>query len=289
MEIRYIITNTGNTSHDVGMRVMLDTMVNGNDSAPFKVPSKNGVESINFEKDYIGDEVPAFWQVFNNFDNPDISAQYTLSGRNVSKPDRFTIARWGGINSTKWDYSINPGARTGDSAVGMWWNPQTLQPGEQKVITTYYGRPGVGGDQALVLSGRQRLTHDEWSSEPFNLISYFTNNSESNLNNVRLVLEADPGITLVDNDSEHSLGTINRGQTTQSSWKLQPNTQGKHKVTVKAYADGSNEPFATAEFEVEALKPIVPENIELGGITGTTSDGIPMAGRLSPIDSKCIV
>ena len=78
MEIRYIITNTGNTSHDVGMRVMLDTMVNGNDSAPFKVPSKNGVESINFEKDYIGDEVPAFWQVFNNFDNPDISAQYTL-------------------------------------------------------------------------------------------------------------------------------------------------------------------------------------------------------------------
>ena len=105
----------------------------------------------------------------------------------------------------------------------MWWNPQTLQPGEQKVITTYYGRPGVGGDQALVLSGRQRLTHEEWSSEPFNLISYFTNNSESSLNNVRLVLEADPGITLVDNDPEHSLGKINSGQTTQSSWKLQPN------------------------------------------------------------------
>ena len=283
MEIRYIITNTGTSPHDVGMRIMLDTMVDGNDSAPFKVPSDNGVESINYEKDYVGNEVPAFWQVFNDFDNPDISAQYTMSGRNVSKPDRFTIASWGGINNTKWDYQINPGSRTGDSAVGMWWNPQTLAPGEQKVITTYYGRPGVGGDQALVLSGRQKLTYDEWSAEPFNLISYFTNNSPSTLSNVRLVLEADPGITLVDNDREHSLGTITSGQTTQSSWKLQPNTHGKHTVTVHAYADGSDEPFATAEFEVEALKPIVPPNINLGGSNGTTSDGIPMAGRLSPL------
>ena len=199
------------------------------------------------------------------------------------QPDRFTIARWGGINNTKWDYQINPGSRTGDSAVGMWWNPQTLAPGEQKVITTYYGRPGVGGDQALVLSGRQKLTYDEWSAESFNLISYFTNNSPSTLSNVRLVLEADPGVTLVGNDPEHSLGTITSGQTTQSSWKLQPNTHGKHTVTVHAYADGSDEPFATAEFEVEALEPIVPENIELGGSNGTASDGTPMAGRLSPL------
>ncbi|MEH7336817.1 carboxypeptidase regulatory-like domain-containing protein [Neobacillus drentensis] len=283
LQMKYIITNTGNQNHDVGLRMMFDTMVNYNDAAPFKVPTESGVESINFEKDYIGDNVPAFWQVFNNFNNPDISAQYTMRGRGLTAPDRFTIARWGGIVGTKWDYQITPGAGTGDSAVGMWWNPKTLAPGEQKIITTYYGRPGVGGDQALVLSGRKSLTYDEWSSSPFNLISYFTNNTSSILNDVRLELEADAGITLVDNDSVHQLGTVNSGVTNQSSWKLKPNTPGKHTIVVKAFANSATEPFATAQYEVEALEPIVPPNITLGGNNGTTPDGTPMSGRMSPL------
>ncbi|MCM3568199.1 carboxypeptidase-like regulatory domain-containing protein [Neobacillus mesonae] len=283
LQIRYIITNTGTENHDVGLRIMLDTMVDRNDSAPFKVPGANGVESINYEKDYLGDEVPAFWQVFNNFDNPDISAQFTMSGRNVSTPDRFTIARWGSINGTKWDYRISPGSQTGDSAVGMWWNPKALAPGEQKIITTFYGRPGVGGDRALVLSGRNKLTYEEWSTTPFNLISYFTNNSQSTLNNVRLVLEAEPGVTLVNNDSQHSLGDVQRGTTSQSSWKLKLTKAGKHKITVKAIADGSNEPFATADYEVEALEPVVPPNITLGGSNGVSADGTPITGRVSPV------
>jgi hypothetical protein len=283
LQVKYIITNTGNQNHEVGLRVMFDTMVNGNDSAPFKVPGLTGVDSINFEKDFVGEDVPAFWQVFNNFDNPDISAQYSMRGNGISTPDRFTIANWGGITGTRWDYSISPGRYTGDSAVGMWWNPKTLAPGEQKIITTYYGRPGVGGDQALVLSGRQRLTYEEWSSAPFNLISYFTNNTNSNLNNVRLVLEANPGITLINNDLEHQLGSINSRVTAQSSWILQPNKHGKHKITVKAFVDESVEPFAIAEYEVVALEPVVPPNISLGGNNGTSADGTPIAGRVTPL------
>jgi hypothetical protein len=283
LQIRYIITNTGTENHDVGLRMMIDTMVDGNDRAPFKVPGEDGVESVDYERDYLGDGVPGFWQVFNNFDNPDISAQYSMSGRDITAPDRFTIANWGSITGTKWDYEITPGRGTGDSAVGMWWNPKTLAPGEQKVITTYYGRPGVGGEEALVLSGRSKLTYDEWSTAPFNLISYFTNNTDTTLNNVSLKLEADPGITIVDNDPEHALGTIQGGETTQSTWKLKPNTHGKHKITVKAFANGSDEPFATAEYEVEALEPVIPPNITLGGSNGVTSDGTPMAGRISPL------
>lgn len=283
LQMKYIITNTGDQNHEVGLRMMFDTMVDSNDRAPFKVPHKTGVESVDYERDYVGEDVPAFWQVFNNFDNPDISAQYSMRGTGISTPDRFTIANWGGITGTRWDYSISPGSYTGDSAVGMWWNPKTLAPGDQKIITTYYGRPGVGGDQALVLSGRQRLTYEEWSSASFNLISYFTNSTSSTLNNVRLVLEADPGITLMDNESEHQIGTIDSRATTQSSWSLQPNTHGKHRITVKAYADGVDEPFAIAEYEVEALEPVVPPNISLGGNNGTSSDGTPIAGRVTPL------
>jgi hypothetical protein len=283
LQIRYIITNTGTENHDVGLRMMLDTMVDGNDRAPFKVPGGDGIESINYEKDYTGSAVPAFWQAFNNFDNPDISAQYTMSGRDATTPDRFAITNWGRMSDTEWDYNITPGMSTGDSAVGMWWNPQTLAPGEQKIITTYYGRPGVGGDRALVLSGRQRLTYDEWSSAPFNLISYFTNNTQTTQSDVRLVLEGDSGITFVNNDSEHSLGTVNSGTTTQSTWSLKATSEGQHTITVKAFTNGSTEPFATAEYRVEALEPVVPPNITLGGSQGTSQDGTPIAGRVSPL------
>jgi hypothetical protein len=284
LQMRYIITNTGSSNHEVGLRMMFDTMVSGNDSAPFKVPTSNGlVESVTNERDYIGSDVPDFWQVFNNFNNPDISAQYSMRGRDATPPDRFSITRWGAINGTKWDYQINPNANTGDSAVGMWWNPVNLAPGEQKIITTYYGRPGVGGDQALVLSGRQRLTYDEWSSTPQNLISYFTNTTNKTKNNVRLVLSTSPGITNVAGSNEQVLGTVNQRSTIQSTWRLQPNTNGIHTITIKAYADGNNVPIATAEFIVEALKPVIPPNISLGGNNGTSADGTPITGRMSPL------
>ncbi|WP_127530615.1 OmpL47-type beta-barrel domain-containing protein [Paenibacillus kobensis] len=283
LQIRYVITNTGSAAHDVGLRMMLDTMVNGNDSAPFKVPGASGIESINYEKDYVGAAVPSFWQVFNDFNNPDISAQYTMQGRDSTPPDRFTIASWGAIQGTLWNYAISPGSYTGDSAVGMWWNPVSLAPGEQKVITTYYGRPGVGGESALVLAGRQKLSYDEWSAGSFNLISYLTNNTASSLTNVRLQLEADPGLTAIDGDLEHTIGTLASGATIQSAWKLQPNAAGTHHLTVKAYADGSAEPYATAAFQVQALEPVVPPNVTLGGSRGTTADGTPISGRTSPL------
>jgi hypothetical protein len=283
LQVRYIITNTGDVNHDVGLRMMLDTMVNGNDYAPFKVPGTNGVESVDYERDYLGAEVPAFWQAFYSFDNPNYSAQYTMSGRDATAPDRFTIANWGRLVDSKWDFNINAGSYTGDSAVAMWWNPDTLAPGEQKIITTYYGIPGVGGDEALVLSGRQRLTHEEWSSAPFNLISYFTNITGSTLNNVRLEIENGPGLNLVDSVASITIGDVGSGSTNQITWKVQPNTPGTHTLTVKAYADGSEEPIATAVYQVEALEPVVPPNITLEGERGTSADGTPTAGRLSPL------
>jgi hypothetical protein len=283
LQIRYTITNTGTINHDVGLRMMLDTMVDGNDSAPFKIPGANGVESIDYEKDYNGDEVPDFWQVFNNFENPEISAQYSMSGGNATAPDRFAIINWGSITDTKWDYEVTPNRGTGDSAVGMWWNPVNLSPGETKTIVTYYGRPGVGGESALVLSGKKTLTHEEWSSSPTNLIAYFTNNTGENKGSVRLELESSPGISLVDNDAVHELGQMNSGQTTQSTWRLQPNTHGTHQITVKAYEEGSSEAFATSTYKIEALEPVIPPNITIGGNSGTAPDGRPVAGRMSPL------
>ncbi|TYP72375.1 OmpL47-type beta-barrel domain-containing protein [Paenibacillus methanolicus] len=283
LQIRYVITNTGETDHEVGLRLMLDTMIGGNDAAPFKVPGTSGVESVNYERDYLDGDVPAFYQVFNDFDIPGISAQYSLEGRDATLPDRFTIASWSTMDDTLWEYAITEGRETGDSAVGMWWNPDTLSPGEQRIITTYYGRPGVGGESSLVLSGRKSLSYDEWQTNPFKLISYLSNSTGAALDNVRLQIEPDAGLVLDGTAPEQAVGQVEPGQTVQTDWKLKATAAGKYGVTVRAFEDGATDPFATAEYEVEALAPVVPPNVTIGGGQGTTSDGTPVAGRVSPL------
>ncbi|MFB9328379.1 OmpL47-type beta-barrel domain-containing protein [Paenibacillus aurantiacus] len=288
LQIRYVITNTGTTEHDVGLRLMLDTMVAGNDAAPFKVPGTSGVESVNYERDYLGSDVPAFWQVFNDFNIPGYSAQYSMQGRDATPPDRFTIASWSTIDDKLWDYEITAGRETGDSAVGMWWNPDTLAPGEQRIITTYYGRPGVGGASSLVLSGRKSLSYDEWQASPFKLISYLSNNTGEAMNNVRLQIELEDGLVLDGTSAEQAVGQVEPGQTVQTDWKLKASAAGKYSVTVRAIEDGAAEPFATAEYEVEALAPVVPPNVIIGGSQGTTSNGTPVAGRVSPLTISAV-
>ncbi|MFC4101277.1 OmpL47-type beta-barrel domain-containing protein [Paenibacillus xanthanilyticus] len=283
LQIRYVITNTGETEHEVGLRLLIDTMVAGNDAAPFKVPGASGVESVNYERDYVGSDVPAFWQVFNDFNIPGYSAQYSMEGRDATTPDRFTIANWSTMDDTLWDYSISEGRETGDSAVGMWWNPDTLAPGEQRIITTYYGRPGVGGESSLVLSGRKSLSYDEWQTNPFKLISYLSNSTAEALDHVRLQIEPDAGLVLDGTAAEQAVGQVEPGQTVQTDWKLKASVAGTYGVTVRAFEDGATEPFATAEYEVEALAPVVPPNVSIGGGQGTTSDGTPVAGRVSPL------
>ncbi|MFC6227805.1 OmpL47-type beta-barrel domain-containing protein [Paenibacillus allorhizosphaerae] len=284
VKIRYTMTNTGTQNHNVGLRMMIDTMVNGNDSAPFRVPAASGgIESVNTEKNYLNDQVPAFWQAFNNFNNPDISSQYTMRGNGATPPDRFTIANWNSIQATQWDYTITPNRQTGDSAVGMWWNPETLAPGETKTITTYYGRPGVGGNQTLVLSGRQRLSYPEWSASPLNLIAYLNNNLGSTLNNVTVKLVPSSGLTLVDGDAVHTVGNLAVGANAQTTWRVKPTAEGIHQLTVNAYRDGAADPFATATYQIEALAPVVPPNVSLGGDRGNQNDGTPIAGRTSPL------
>jgi len=59
--IAYTATNTGPVAHDAGFRTMIDTMINNNDGAPFRVP---GVGIVTHETDFTGDAVPDTFQAF---------------------------------------------------------------------------------------------------------------------------------------------------------------------------------------------------------------------------------
>jgi hypothetical protein len=90
--------------------------------------------------DYTGSQVPVFWDAFDSLTNTQFAAQGTLTGSGVTTPDRFVIARWPQIVSTKYDYTITPGASvTSDSAVAVYWSPRAVPPGATLHFATMYG------------------------------------------------------------------------------------------------------------------------------------------------------
>ena len=61
-EFFYTAENTGDNAHEIGIRIMFDTMLGRNDSAPFRLPT---IGDVTTETDLRGSDVPEFWQAFD--------------------------------------------------------------------------------------------------------------------------------------------------------------------------------------------------------------------------------
>ena len=69
--IEYHIYNDSSENKDIGLRVMMDTMLGKNDAAPFRI----GDEAIIAEKGFKGSEIIDYWQSFDSLSTPNIIAQ----------------------------------------------------------------------------------------------------------------------------------------------------------------------------------------------------------------------
>lgn len=144
VEIKYTVHNTGIGASDVGLRIMLDTMIGGNDAPLFKI-SRDGVvqEDVKSEFDTEQQEVPQYWLAFENLPEPTSqTACGTLRGVDFNGPDKFVIASWENIKSQEWGFvsrGISLEEEGSDSAVGLIWNPVTIKPGKPKEFVTFYG------------------------------------------------------------------------------------------------------------------------------------------------------
>ena len=135
VRIEYVLENTSDRSVNVGLRIMLDTMLGQNDGAPFRVGELAIVSDTRFE----GDAIPEFWQAFDSLSDPRVMAQGSLRGSDVTVPDSVAFSNWGAMADGLWDFNFEPGrdfTRLGefelDSATAMYWNPRPLAPGERR-------------------------------------------------------------------------------------------------------------------------------------------------------------
>jgi hypothetical protein len=150
VQIQYWLTNRTTRSREVGIRIMLDTYIGNNDGVPFIVPGRDGLVDRQLVVDR--PQMPEFIQALErpDFIQPGLVVSLTLRGNDSIPPDRLVLSRWPG-SGAEWDYVI---ADIGhDSAVGLYYRPHALAPGERRPVILHYGLGGLSSAS----SGNTRL------------------------------------------------------------------------------------------------------------------------------------
>ena len=93
IQIKYIVKNNDSLGHELGLRIIMDTMLGSNDRAPFRVP---GIGSVTKEIELSGDDIPEYWQAFDSLSSPVIISQGTLRNQG-NNPDKVQFTNWGRV------------------------------------------------------------------------------------------------------------------------------------------------------------------------------------------------
>lgn len=216
VEIKYVVSNRGSRTASLGLRVMLDTMLGSNDAAPFRIP---GYGNLTSEKEFVGDEIPQYWQAFDSLENPSVvSYGNFISG--AIKPDKVQFTNWQRVYNTSWNYQVREGINTGDSAVSMIWE-RTLAAGAQETYVVRYGlsellqdlQPPLGVTVAAGSTIQANAAKDGYLSYPITI--YVKNVSGVTANNVACTIQLPDELVFADTNENQTvqwIGTMSAGE-----------------------------------------------------------------------------
>lgn len=227
VRIEYRLVNTSDRSHNVGFRLVIDTMLGSNDGAPLRVEES----AITSDTAFSGDQIPDFWQAFDSLSDPRVTAQGTLRGDDVTPPDRVYFSNWGALADGLWDFDFQPGrdfTRLGefelDSATALYWDPKPLAPGEERIYVTHYGLGGISispGDLSIGVTSPSTVTADPDRVVTFPVVAYIQNTGEGEARDVVARLELPQGLRAADGERlVRELGNLPSGRTSQVTWRV---------------------------------------------------------------------
>lgn len=238
VKITYEAKNTTNSPVSIGSRILLDTMLGDEDGALLTVEGRNTF--IQQETEFIGDDVPEYWRAVDHENAPLIAAYGLLGDWGNQIPDRLVFAHWQGIGSSKWDYDVDPNIRfsskkniyqSADSAVGIYWNAETLAPKASRTYETYYGIGDFQNESDpatfdLVLTGPNALTvnakKDGYVEDTFDIHLLIDNSlvGAKPMNNARVQLGLPPNLQLTGNQKAVRNVSLGVNQTTTLTWTV---------------------------------------------------------------------
>ncbi len=278
--IEFTAENVDGAPHDVGLRLMMDTLIGDNDGVPFVLPGQTGV--ITSPLDLRGGDVPASFTVFEprdpnypNIQDTDVIVQFTLGSEDATRPDRLLLSSWCRADWA-WDYFDQVGGlgadffqcqRKGnhdkklDSAVGVFWDAKPLAPGETRSWVMYYGlgeyaRPVPGSDLRLDTIKPQYNTGEQF---------YVTALIQNPKDGQSVRLDAPSEFEFMEGTPEQQITQVGLSFT-QVSWRLRANQEITDATLIVTLLPG-NTPPQTLTTTVKNLPTRTPTNTRVPTLT----------------------
>jgi len=227
-KIKYSIVNRDQQAHEVGLRVVIDTMLGENDGAPFRI----GETAVQTDAVFDKERLPEFWQAFDTLTDPKVIAQGTLKGREATPPDLLYFTNWGSVADNHWEPPLVPNrdfTRAGefelDSAAVYLWQPVTVPAAGSATYVLYYGLGGVTvvpGQLQLGVTSPAEVVYSE-EEDPFSIVAYIQNTGSTPAMSVRARLTLPTALRIAENKPrEIYIGKLDPGEVTQLHWQVRP-------------------------------------------------------------------
>lgn len=224
VEISYTVKNNSNVSKKFGIRIMIDTMLGNNDEAPFRIP---GTGAVVKEKQYNGDDIPAYYQAFDDLANPTVVSYGCFDKTSQNKPDYVQFSYWRDQYNEYLENRIDENSLIGDSSVNSIWKVKTLAAGETKVYKMYYGlgslQTSAGTLDFSGTSEKIATVNDNFTGyNPSSVMAFIKNPSDTDLKNVKVTLNLCDGLNLKNSGDSVTIdvGTLKSGEEKQLSWDV---------------------------------------------------------------------
>ncbi len=296
--VSYKLSNHGTAAHQVGLRIMLDTMCGSNDGAPFRV----GAQAITTATTLAGHEVPDYWQAFDSLTTPTVVCQGSLrGGGDITPPDKVVLADWGTLADDTWDPTLTAGQgfiRKGetelDTAAALFWNPVAVDAGQSTTYLTYFGIGDVrmkAGNLTLGLTAPAESTFAHERTESFTVTGYLQNAGGFPARGVALTLTLPEGLSLVNGSTlQDNFDNFQPNDTRQESWVLRPNGKKGGTLDLKLAVTSTNLEDNAVERAIQVDVPsqqlqFTPATQRVPLITNEMPTMIPIQVNLSPAEN----
>ena len=242
--IRYTVENKGKNSHKIGLRMMLDTFIGGEDGVPFVVPGTDGF--VTKFTEFTQKDMPDFIEAmqFQNLDAPGVIAHLGLKGFQLPDCEPEALYKlYLGENpgNTEFSYDAEPselapkkgkdGSRFTDSVAFLYWNERDTSPGEVREFAFSYGlgeisKPdGSSGGKLSVTTGGNTN-----AGKTFTLTALVKDATKGQA----VVIALPEGVNLASGETkEKTIVEVDRAtQMSQVSWRVSASKAGVYSLKV---------------------------------------------------------
>lgn len=271
--IKYRLTNSGDTAHEVGIRMLIDTMCGKNDGAPFRISSKILSSPIAFS----GEDIPEYFMAFDSVEKPTVVSLGTLRGGALTVPNSLIVADWGTLADDQWQVTladdasfIRKGEEESDTAAAIFWNPTTIGANQARVIQTQYGIGDVSfskGNLSLGLFVVPAVDYDSAGDTTFNITGMLENSGNFLAKDAILSLELPEGLELVGGSKRVTgYAELKPAEGRQETWTVRPTGKAGGPLTVKVNVATKN-----ATIEPNSVSRVVNVNVPAAVLTLNSS------------------